>query len=1449
MDQASWFHTPQTSTGFSQSTNTSVTPTSSSNRDPFYLDTRPHSPFPSTSFLGLQAANSFMPTSLLSPFIQSPTYHGFPTPTSTPNISDSTRPFPIADLQKIAECTRADLLDHYNNYYIWRRCMNGFWQLGCPSCSQWISTGIGMISHALTTESHFTSLWNHIKSRKCQPQREILLQAEKTHVDIFQRSSSAPPSFPSTPTTDARVHDNLPSTTLWEEEDDQVPYSPCPSRPLPLSSDRKDRIFTYPRMANHCPGINLASRWNVSTGTFNETFPWQIMVTGLTHGRRDAWVDLHLRELASLATTSWSGTRYSLLNHTQLVTLLDDAHTEIKRLHLQALNASRRLGTALGKLNSHTQLLMTLAEGNIPRSQQLFAQALKSGASITAIVERVRDAIGGLYTAQLSDAESDGQIMDLALLVYRLGGHALVYALNHSAFKIPSLTSIRNYFSFSRLMPTLGTITSEEILWNLEEVLIKPRLQAGLSEQRGISLMMDEVALEEMVTHFKHTAIELGEAIHTGRVHMGKEMSVVAVSCFGDETSRTYPILAAPTCKQESAVDMKMLMELLVETYQCSRASQLVGPLWSFATDGDATRRVAGYALFVKTKLTSSSLLYPTLSHIPGLNLYTGNNEVTLDFDYKHIFKRFCTLLRQQAGITLNNGRVVNALMLSYYFMHLLQLPETKVCNLVFTDDGQDVPKALEFIHTISQLCDIDLTPYSNNINLLTDLDSIHLLSELLNSLVQPFINPSFNLSDQVTSLSKFAHLSFILFCLYHLHFMSNQLYGDSMTMIKAFMFGVCRQQQTNSQLHLFVGDFGTDYLEKLFGHVRMLGGHDSGMNYAQATQHLMHACDIDAVFSWNPHLDRGHRRLNLAQTSTTDHLHVSAWKGDLLAGRCDLPLSWKKGRDAAIKVLSHSQVDLDAYNFDILFANPDIDMLRPFGHHYDINDSSSLSSPLPHNDESNPDIGSSEDLTQEDNTVSPLDIIIENWKEDEDTEGRISSLTFEEALSQEFSPPEAQLPSGCGVDVSDYVSYKGKLIHKQTTLSLAMIRCTTLTVNANPHSAVIRETLISPQGNVKLSGQLLHLQYIPSGTSTPTSSGSLDSSGGWIWSGGLETTVSNIRGKDETAKKPLIVSIPGFLVEAANPVVIHADELPNISPDDIREINSFRKTWYLLHDILETTTALLWEKMMKTDCDFDLVNIPSINRSTTFPYTSPHSSKNLVCIEGTRKLQEEFGDGKVSHSCPRCGEFPENMRAHMGAHILRSLRNVLEKIPLKQPIGKQMPCGFCGTSGDSKCEVYMKISAQRKTIECKCKYAHSYQYARAEKGSNRTPCRNVPIICRLCHSLGNLRSKDKGFFQAYWRYNFEEHFEQIHPEYNSPQQPFGTRLMPADIWQQMEISESEESALGIPVEFIPPRFTSIETQSPCIQESTLIPNLRKRKAPVAADMSSARRKRLNNAA
>lgn len=38
--------------------------------------------------------------------------------------------------------------------------------------------------------------------------------------------------------------------------------------------------------------------------------------------------------------------------------------------------------------------------------------------------------------------------------------------------------------------------------------------------------------------------------------------------------------------------------------------------------------------------LAHESPLYGTLINMPGLNLFTGEGEVTLDFDYKHILKR-----------------------------------------------------------------------------------------------------------------------------------------------------------------------------------------------------------------------------------------------------------------------------------------------------------------------------------------------------------------------------------------------------------------------------------------------------------------------------------------------------------------------------------------------------------------------------------------------------------------------------------------------------------------------------------------------------------------------------------------------------------------------------------------------------------------------------------------
>lgn len=298
---------------------------------------------------------------------------------------------------------------------------------------------------------------------------------------------------------------------------------------------------------------------------------------------------------------------------------------------------------------------MAVAEKNIPRIQQVIQTALRGGASLRAIINKIEDAYEGLYHPKGFGSRA----LDIATLTYRIGGRKLLYALNHG-LGLPSLRTLRNHMAFTRVMPTIGTITASEIRHNIDEVLIKTRSAANRTQLRGVSVLMDEIALNELACHFKHVnkvgafcwlhshlvslvlhtydvAVDLAMALSNNTVHLGKEMSVVAVSLFGE--SGTYPILAAPTCKQETATDMEWIFDTVIKTWKES-GEKHVGCIWSFATDGDSTRRAAGYSKFVKNHLPSTSILYGTLSNMPGLNLFTGEDEITLDFDYKHIFKR-----------------------------------------------------------------------------------------------------------------------------------------------------------------------------------------------------------------------------------------------------------------------------------------------------------------------------------------------------------------------------------------------------------------------------------------------------------------------------------------------------------------------------------------------------------------------------------------------------------------------------------------------------------------------------------------------------------------------------------------------------------------------------------------------------------------------------------------
>ncbi|RDB26720.1 hypothetical protein Hypma_005418 [Hypsizygus marmoreus] len=1267
----------------------------------------------------------------------------------------------------------------------------------------------------------------------------------------------------------------------------------------------KDFVSDTARDFHDCPGVSV--QWPVETGSFNETFPWArvgeapqslpfrvevhdqgrtvrawskeclgVSTSGGLHCHRCSDVPPRVSSLATLAIEARAHTNHRFLNPLQLRGLICDREAEINRLKLYSLNLARKLGNTVRRLADSRRLLMSIAENDIPRIKNILQAGLRSGSSVRRLISKVEDSLEGLYNPRGFGSRA----FDMAVMTYRMGGRKLLFSLSRG-LGLPSLRTLRNNMIFTRIMPTVGTITSSEIIHNINEVVIKTRKEGGRTEVRGVSILMDEIALEEMAVHFRHSnsvgglcwkhaslvdvvlhtydsAVNLAKALVQGKVHIGKEMTVVAASCFGEPG--VYPILAAPTCKQENAADMEYIFDIISRNWK--EHGESVGKIWSFATDGDATRRAAGYTTFLNTPLSAMSALYGILSNMSGLNLFTGLNEVTLDFDYKHIFKRVCTLLRSDAGVVVNNGRQLNPMFLRRYLLLVDGQDEASVRKLLYPADPQDVPCAIDLMQAIIAAGRLGLE--ATDINVIADLDAIKLLGELLEAILEPFINPSLSVTEQVTSLSKYAHMAMTLFTEHRLKFMSNQLYGDSQTMVKNVMFCIAKQQKLDADKPFYLFDVGDDKLEKLFGRIRMLGGHDSGMNYRQGVDRLGHAVDIDGAYMRNPDLDPGHRRLDMSRTESSDHFNVRNWHGNAIVGHCDLPSAWAAGASMAILVLNASQMRKCLFDFPLIFAQPGVDLLRPFGQNRypGVEGDPDRSLAMPPSDAA---ITSVVDETGE----APETLSAEE----------ADDLTFEEVLDD---IPELELPSGPGVDPSDYLDVEGKWVHKQSicrlvinrffepkshsrllrvrtftrvngpkvdlnsddlvdadtfilgdpvltllrtgnTLSLALLRTTTINEDGVSRSSIKLATLRNPQSKVKLHGQILRMQSTPTSEniSTPPISPLLIREENastpwtlwcWLWTGGYVTVDCAMKGMATVTQKPVIVQVPGHLVEVVNPCIVSTEG--RLTEDQAREVNSEGKTWELEGTQMSTICDLLWHKIVDSKTAPSAITSFKPNLSGGFPYAFIDGSPSFVCESGSLQLSA-VNDPTAVRNCHFCGHGAPNYRAHIGLHILQSIRGVTPRSVLSQPVGRSMPCGFCGLSGKSECAVYLK----KANVESNCAFSHAFRYGFADKGSAATPCRNVPVVCGLCpgpsaHPRG---SAEPGI----WRYNMGEHFALRHSEYASPANPEGLPL-PYSVWKSMELFPSEEAALGIPSNHIPTPFVNFESHpSDLAQEAT----------------------------
>lgn len=268
----------------------------------------------------------------------------------------------------------------------------------------------------------------------------------------------------------------------------------------------------------------------------------------------------------------------------------------------------------------------------------------------------------------------------------------------------------------------------------------------------------------------------------------------------------------------------------------------------------------------------------------------------------------------------------INRLILAQYLVKLPGQTSENVYKLLNPADPQDVPRAIELINAVAELRTLETTEFSPSEK--NTFKALSTIGYLFHSLMAPFLDRELSLTEQITSLSQYSHLAFLLYCRHVTAFISNQLYGDSQTMVKNALFYVSKQQLMDPTASVFLMLTGDDRLENLFGKVRMQGGHDTNVDIKSLTHRLCAAMDIIKVYRDNPSWDPGHRRLQYTRLEHLDHLKPGAWKGDLVAANCDVKSAWAAGR----LNVEHFLDDLHLpHDFTSAFSQPNVDILRPF--------------------------------------------------------------------------------------------------------------------------------------------------------------------------------------------------------------------------------------------------------------------------------------------------------------------------------------------------------------------------------------------------------------------------------------------------------------------------------------------------------------------------------------
>ncbi|KAF8815932.1 hypothetical protein BYT27DRAFT_7230107 [Phlegmacium glaucopus] len=560
-----------------------------------------------------------------------------------------------------------------------------------------------------------------------------------------------------------------------------------------------------------------------------------------------------------------------------LLDLLQKKNQQINFHRFHGLNQAKKLLSKATALSHQKQLLMVITSG-------------KKG--VHGLLSLFFAAADGIYHPKSFTEEERMKSM----LAWRLGGNCIA-EINHLPPIIPSHEQPTTKQVRENVNATLKGIlnemhtTKKRIHWDP-----KTNYFLGVCREHAHTMSME---------------FELFRFIDDGKVHYAGEVTVGALGILSKDNHiyPGHPVLVSGDCKKETGAQHAHVIQTVIDGVDSVHEETKLC-ITSISSDGEARRGAAFINLTFKCKLLSQSPIFSLLQPLKFLDLHVGDDDITCDKDYKHIFKQFRNLFVRERGVVVMGRRIMPNIMMTHFKSEGLSADHIQ--SLFNPEDAQDVKMAFDMLKDIWNLPRLHAQESSKTPGFLQTREALWILGKLLFHMIFPYLCVNLSLSEQIEHLSAAAYLALALFKCAGKDFIPTNLYIDLMLMIKNVLFSVAKAKVDDPDGEFWIILLRTDWLEERFG-----------------------TTEVSNILAKYPHWDRSPQRLKLPSLSReskeipdrADHIKPASWRGDVKVKDVSVQTSWNCRQH-----LVEQECDTIKSILQELNNSEDIDILSPSG-------------------------------------------------------------------------------------------------------------------------------------------------------------------------------------------------------------------------------------------------------------------------------------------------------------------------------------------------------------------------------------------------------------------------------------------------------------------------------------------------------------------------------------